>query len=274
MNAIEARALLAEDLHEVLGEVASGLPVARLAAELERASRVFQALACFHLLETRDVEAFRSNLVRSVHARLFFLRRCRAEGNTTDRRLALSRTESLFDALASGHESSLRAMIAGSNMDFVPGWEYEDDHLYLRWIHELVEGRPDDIVQATAKQRRKALGRPADRRQAALEALNAGSQDDLTDALHGLSGELAEHAAQRQEGLQEFDLEACIQWPRSFVSVELLALLALGSRRGIQVVDPIPLCPQDARLPPGGSDVEDFFAGIERILAANRARGG
>lgn len=274
MNAIEARALLAEDLHEVLGQVASGLPVARLAAELERASRVFQALACFHLLETLDVEAFRSNLVRSVHARLFFLRRCRAEGNTADRRLALSRTEALFDALAAGHESSLRALIAGSAMSFVPGWEYEDDHLYFRWLHELVEGRPAGVLQDTAKQRRKALGRPADSRQAALDALTAVSIDDFVDALHGLSGELAEHAARRQEGLQEFDLEACIQWPRSFVSVELLALLALASRRGLQVVGPIALCPQDARLPPGGGDVEDFFAGIERVLAADRARGG
>jgi hypothetical protein len=273
MDPAEVRALLADDAHEVLGQVASGLPVARLSAELERASRVFQALGCCHLLERLDAEAFRSNLLRSVHARLYFLRRSRHEGNTADRRLALSRTEALLDALAAGHDATLGALISHSIVRFIPGWEYEEDYLYFRWIQELAGGSPPEVLAATSKLRRKALGLPPDRRQAALDALGAGDRTAFLDAVHGLAAELVEYADKRQAFLLEFDFEACLQWPRGFVSVELLALIALAGRRGIPVDEPIALCPQEGRLPRGGAEIEDFFAGIEHVRAADRASG-
>jgi len=171
MDPAEARALLVEDVQEVLGQVASGLPVARLSAELERASRVFQALAGCNLLERLDSEAFRVNLLRSVHARLYFLRRSRQEGNLRDRRLALSRTEALLDALAAGHDATLDALIDHSIERYVPGWEYEDDFLYFRSIEALHAGADAAALQALARQRRVALGGPPDTRQAVLAHL-------------------------------------------------------------------------------------------------------
>ena len=267
MDPAEARTLIVEDVQEVLGQVAGGLPVVRLSAELERASQDFQAIAICHLLERLDSEAFRINLLRSVHARRYFLLRCRQQGNTADRRLALSRTEALFDALAAGHDSTLQSLIQHSIVRHVPGWEYEDDFIYMRWIQELATGAPADALEATARQRRQALGRPPDARQAALLALSAGDRPALSIALHALAAELDEHAQQQLAGSLEPDLDTCLLWPRSFVSVELLALLALANRRGLVMDEPFPMCLTQGRLPRGGADTEDFFAGIERVRA-------
>ena len=274
MDPAEARALLVEDVQEVLGQVASGLPVARLSAELERASRVFQALAGCNLLERLDSEAFRVNLLRSVHARLYFLRRSRQEGNLRDRRLALSRTEALLDALAAGHDATLDALIDHSIERYVPGWEYEDDFLYFRSIEALHAGADAAALQALARQRRVALGGPPDTRQAVLESLGAGDAATFVEALRRLAAEATEQADARRAAAYEVDLEAAIQWPRGFVSVELLALIALAARRGIRVDETLPLAPLEGRLPRGGDDVEDFFEGIENIRRAEHPPAG
>lgn len=271
MDPAEGRSLLSEDAQEVLGQVASGLPVARLSAELERASRVFQALACCHLLERLDSEAFRVNLLHSVHARLYFLRRSRQESYTQDRRLALSRTEALFDALAAGHDATLEALMLASIDHHVSGWEYEEDFLYHRWIQALSRAADQVELQALARRRRVALAQPADTRQNTLEALSGGDIAAFVAGLHRLAAEGVAQADECRAASPEFDLEACIQWPRGFVNVELLALIALAGRCGVAVDEPLATAPLPARLPRGGVDTEDFFAGIERVLASERS---
>ena len=72
---------------------------------------------------------------------------------------------------------------------------------------------------------------------------------------------------ERKDTLLEPDLEAFLLWPRSFVSVEGLALLALARRLGITVSSQ-DMCPTEGQLPSNSQDTENFFKGIERLLAS------
>lgn len=267
MDLAEARIQLVDEVKDILGLVASGHPVAQLSAEFELASRLFQGIAICDLLTGLEPQGFRTNLLRSVHARIHFLRKSRQQGNLADRRLALSRTEALFDVLVAGHDGLRDDLIRLSAHPFDATWEYEDDHLAWRWMQELSTDASDATLQATQRQHRAALGRPVDARHRALAALTARDAAAFEDALLALMHELEGLAQARQERLLEPDLDACLQWPRSFVSIEGLALLALAARRGLAVDGAFPLCPDAARLPPDDTDTENFFVGIEQLLS-------
>lgn len=267
MDLDTVRQELVDPIKEILGQVASGHPVARLSAEFERASRLFQGLALCDLLTNLDVEGFRTNLLRSVHARVYFLRKSREQGNKADRRLALSRTEALFDVLAAGHDGLRDQLVAQSAFAFNPDWEYEDDHLAQRWMQQLAAGADDATLQATQRQHRLAMRLPIDARHRALAALTDRDAPAFDEALLALMQAQDAAAQARQARLLEPDLDAFLHWPRCFVSVEGLALLALAARRGVTAPGPYPLCPDAARLPPNNADTENFFSGIEQLLA-------
>src|SRR5215813_3349285 len=102
MDASEIRDELVPEIKEMLAFVAAGYPIRELGDELEKLSEYFQALGIAYLLEYADQDRFRENLVRSGHARRYFLRKLLEENNVNDHRLALGRTEAFLDALAAG----------------------------------------------------------------------------------------------------------------------------------------------------------------------------
>jgi hypothetical protein len=55
-------------------------------------------------------------------------------------------------------------------------------------------------------------------------------------------------------------------WPRSFVCVEGLALIAIATALRMRVDEQIPLCPVVARLSMSAVPVDDPFVGIEMRL--------
>src|SRR4030095_11820759 len=103
MNLRKARAALVEEIQDGLTLVACGHPIGELSGSLDELSGSFQAFAICILLEDADVGRFCDNLARSAFARRYFLTKSGEAQNVQDRRLALSRNEAFFDAIAGGH---------------------------------------------------------------------------------------------------------------------------------------------------------------------------
>src|SRR5262249_54784537 len=102
MNPTEIRDELRPELREAASFIAAGYPIRELGEEMEPLSEWLQALAISYLLKDANLDGFRENLVRSAHARRYYLRRCRDEAVDNDRRLAISRVEAFFAAAAAG----------------------------------------------------------------------------------------------------------------------------------------------------------------------------
>jgi hypothetical protein len=82
------------------------------------------------------------------------------------------------------------------------------------------------------------------------------------EALRGFVEAEQEADDARRDALESYEF---LFWPRSFVSVEGLALLQLAALRGIETAEVYPLCPAVARLAPTEHGYRDLFAEIERL---------
>ena len=146
-------------------------------------SRCLQALAICRLLELGDVTKYRENLTRSGFARRYFLRKSRETGNTTDRRLALSRNEAFFDALAAGQGLLAREIALLSDDVWHEGWEYKDDHYYFAFLHQIVMHPPPAMeadLSVLLSQYEAALEGDEPPRLAVLRSLAARDQGAFT----------------------------------------------------------------------------------------------
>jgi Immunity protein 49 len=265
-----AREGLLSEIEEGLLIVASGYSIDRTSSTLEQLSRCFQGVAICRLLESGDLVKYRENLTRSAYARRFFLRKSREQRNIADRRLALSRTEGFFDALAAGNGLLAREIAALSDNTWHEGWEYKDDHDYFAFLHQVVMepasvGRDD--LRALLHEYERALDGDEPPRLAVLRSIAERDQATFNAALRALMEELDEQMQKRKDRLLDPSLEAYLLWPRSFVCVEGLALVAIATALRMQVEELIPLCPTAARLPISAVLVEDPFVGIEARLA-------
>jgi hypothetical protein len=264
-----ARDGLLGEIEEGLLIVASGYRIERISGTLEQLSSCLQALAICRLLESGDGAKYRDNLTRSGFARRYFLRKSREAGNTADRRLALSRTEAFFDALAAGQGLLAREIAALSDHVWHEGWEYKDDYYYFAFLHQVVM-QPVSIggenLSTLLKDYEAALDGDQPPRLAVLRALAARDQEAFNLALRNLMEELDEKMQKRQDRLLDPSIELFLLWPRSFVCVEGLALIAIATALRMRVDEQIPLCPVVARLSMSAVPVDDPFVGIEMRL--------
>ena len=130
MDPRELQRNLVPEIKERILIIASGYPIFELDETFDQLGEYLQALGISHLLAQADEREFRNNLIRSGHARRYFLSRCLQEENKDDRHLALSRTESVLDCLAAGNLAVSREIAERSVSDYNPDWEYEDDEDY------------------------------------------------------------------------------------------------------------------------------------------------
>jgi hypothetical protein len=270
MDLESAREGLLSEVEEGLLIVAAGYSIERTSSTLEQLSRCLQALAICRLLGAGDLAKYRENLTRSAFARRFFLRQSREQQNTGDRRLALSRTEGFFDALAAGNGLLAREIATLSEPAWHEGWEYKDDHDYFAFLHHVVMepasvGR-DDLLGLLQEYERTSDG-DQPQRLAVLRSIAERDQATFNAALRALMEQLDQQMQKRKDRLLDPSLEAYLLWPRSFVCVEGLALIAIATALRMQVEEHIPLCPTAGRLPFSAVPVEDPFVGIEVRLA-------
>jgi hypothetical protein len=262
---------LTENVTEGLMIVASGHPIAHLSPTLEELSEQFQAIAVCHLLETGEATKFRDNLARSAFARRYFLSRSAQQGNTDDRRLALSRTEAFFDALAGGYGRLAREIAILSATEWHADWEYREDFLYFRFLHRIVIdpawlGSPESVALLDQFEQVSEGKEPS--RAAVLRALIARDAQAFTSALSALMGEHQARVDARKERMGEPDVPTFLLWPRTFISIEGLALIAFARALRLEVDPDIPLTPAVARMVFSQPSVEDPFETMERLRAS------
>jgi len=272
MDPREISEQLFEDVKEAFLLVAA-YPAEEIGDSYEKLSALYQGIAVCHLLQSGASEGYRENLLRSAHARRFYLSQLAAREITNDRRLALSRTEAFLDAVAAGNHRLAAEVGRLSVTEWHEGWEYEDDFCYYRCLHLLVDASPSQESAAVLARYEKVLDGEPEARFLALRALHDRSAEPFVENLVEFMQQRHLKAEERKEVLLEPDFAAYTHWPRTFISVEGVALISLARAAGMQIGGNIPLCPPEAQLPVTNRDTEDFFQGLHRELrAAGRAR--
>jgi hypothetical protein len=238
-----------------------------------RLSEYFQSLAICHLLENADTEQFRENLVRSVYSRRHFLQRCRDEGENSSRYLALSRSDAVLDALVSGRLDLASEVGALSKETWDPRWEYEDDLCFFLFLHLFIRDRSpagrssrDEVLTRFER----ALEGARSNRLEVCRALESGDTDEFASTLNALLDEKKEQSDQERRRIVSDEVPAILFWPRSFVSIESLALLRLAEIAGMPIDNDFPLCPSLGRLPVSDRDYRDVVMEAHRLGLAER----
>lgn len=264
MSLVARKAALLVDLEDQLAVIAGGSAVEKLGDEFERAARDFQAIACCNLLIKADRKGFQKHLIWSGFAQRTFLERSRRQGNTGDFRLARSRWQSLYCAVAAADDALAGEIHALAPPDWVSDGEYEEDFAYHLFVSQVATGADAPSRAAALARLEKALGDDESNRLEICRAIQAGDGKAFEDAIERLIDQRA--AEMREERLTASDDDDGFE-PLANIFIEGLALLRLATRTGLlsQPRD-YPLCPSLAHLKPPSKRPDDLFAEIEQQM--------
>lgn len=261
---------LIAEIRAELAVVSSGTAVSELGPTFERLSEYFQALGICHLLRFADTDQFRENLVRSGHARAYQLRRSRDYRDRPNRHLALSRSEAFLDAVTAADLELALEIALLSPVDWKPTGEYEDDFCYYLFLQNLIlsiENDDSTELDGILSRFQHALQGDSSRRFDVCRALIEHHQIGFDESLRGLLEERQTDNEERRPSLESYEFAS---WPRSFVSIEGLALLRIAEWMGMQTGDEYPLCPGLARLSRADGTIINIFAEIEKNVFDRR----
>jgi hypothetical protein len=258
----EDREALVDAIKEGISIVAAGAPIAELGETIEALCTEFQALGICHLLIDLDVAKYYGHLINSAFCRRFFLRKSAEKTNNDDLHLAISRVESVLDAVAAGAHDLARDIVGQSVGTWTPDGEYEDDFSYFAFIHELVArawqpGRAN--LDAILKQYQRALGGRSDPRYDLCQAAASGDAEALWIAFDALllSQQVRVRAAPPSDD----------PWhePRRHVFVEGLGWLEIARQLGFASPEAdYALCPSVARPTASPRLPPDVFLELEQ----------
>jgi hypothetical protein len=232
--------------------VAAGHPMSVMGEDMQSLSQAFEARGIYHLLLDLDGPAFVMNVRRAAHARRYFLRKSREQRSADVLFVALSRTDAIFDCIASG-DWALATEIRGlSPQEWSPDGEYYEDFCYHALLHAYVAaaiGRTGlEIAQEWRLRLEPAVaaipGSAVDVTRLDLcTAFLSGDRDGFWAAFERLveiSGDAAAAVPLADGRVFEFPWLAADR----YVSIELLAWIALAQSRGFR-----PPQPEYARCP-------------------------
>jgi hypothetical protein len=274
MDPRDLKNLLVPEIKERILTVASGYPISELGETLEELSAFLQALALANLLAGMNEAEFRDNLIRSGHARRYFLRRSLAEQSTSDRHLAVSRTDAQFDCLVGGSMNVAMEIAERSIGSWRGDWEYEDDFWYRKFMDALLLERWGNRNTAAAQilpRLADAIGDTAEPRYRVSRALLERDERGFNEAVFSLLDRHRTRAEQRRPGIVSSELPDALFWLTSFVSIEGLALARLAEISGIAADDDLPLCPDVGRLPMTSIEPPDLFVEVDTEIRERRS---
>jgi len=267
MDLSEVRDYVVDELKDGLSLLPAGYPMSDIGRTFRDVSRLFQALAICQLLVEGDADEYRENLVRSGHARRYYLRRSRDEGNDENRFLGLSRSEAILDALVAGDIQLARDIADLSTERWNSTWEYEDDYCFYLFIHTLVksagEGFPAPQLAAILDQFEIALEGGVSPHLDVCRALVSQDEDEFADAMQSLIVWKEEQLDAKRPSITP---PYFLFWPASFVYIEGLALLRCAEITGVHVEAEFTLCPSESRLNVRTNTYPDLFAELDSIL--------
>jgi hypothetical protein len=246
-----------EMLEDHISVVAANTPMSEQGASFQEMCTAFEGLAIFYLLDDLNLTRYHWCLQRSAQARIFFLRKLR-EQRTRSLFEALSRTNSVFAAIATG-DAAVAARIETLSPDvWTPDGEYEDDFWYFRLVHALARGATPEATQHLAAFE-TALAGDRDARVAVCQTFIEGREEGFWEALSDLADVRREAAAIAPDaGILHHEPW---RWAFALVSLELVAWTKLAVRQGFRAPDlEMRGCPSVALLPsPAGPSVEIFL---------------
>src|SRR5581483_2076951 len=259
MSLADKRSSLLEDVEDQLAVIAAGDPVKEVGDVFEQAARDFQAIACCNLLLKADRKGLQKHLFWAGLTQRTFLERSQRQGNVGDFRLARSRWDSMYCAIAAADDRLAGEIHALAPKDWIQDGEYEYDFAYHLFI-SLVATGGDQPSRATALARfEKALDGSASIRLELCQAIQSASGPLFEDALARLAD--ARVAEVKKERETANDDDAAFE-PLASVFVEGLALVRLGAVLGLAPLRDYPLCPAIGWLQPASRRPDDLFAEI------------
>jgi hypothetical protein len=270
MDPRDLQNLLIPEIKEGILIVASGYPISEVGQALEDLSEHLQSLGISYLLAQADVTEFRNNLIRSGHARRYFLRRSAEENNEIDRHLALSRTDSFFDSLAGGDLFLTKEIVDLSPSRWNANWEYEDDFRYRKFLESQFLGTwagEQDISNRkhALEDFKETLDSPdSDLRFAICTSLVDRNCEEFNAALFEFLEQKKNQFDEKRDTIITTEFPDSLFWIRNSVSIEGLALIRLGNLTGIAVEEHLPLCPELGRLPVESNEISDLFEEVDR----------
>jgi hypothetical protein len=269
MDMQQAQALIVDETRTRMAYLITPVPIQNKAENLRDLCRLFQALGICKLITEADVTLFREHLVRSAHARRYYLRKSHEEHNREDRFLGLSRVSSMFDAVVAGETGLARDIASMSVNEWHETWEYEDDFCYFLFVHGLVLSQAfiaSAAASALVTRFERALEGQPSPRLALCKALQSRDAADFRDAFERLVDDCRTANNARRARITEYSAEA-IFWPGSFVSIESLAWLRFAAMAGIEPSDQFALCPEEARRDFAPVVVPDLFDTLDQVLS-------
>jgi len=215
--------------------------------ECEELSRYYRALGICQLSGDADVDGFFHHLIQSALTRRHYLEAAQAAGGGEPRYRRASFLDPAFDAMAARQWKLAGELFGLVAHTWTEGEEYEDDFCYAEVIRRLVTEDPAGPEPVLARWQ-EVLEGGDDGRLEVARGLVAGDGAAFSEAL--ATHLSAEDAKARTIADPE---DGCVLaddlpfFPNHWVSLEGLALLALGGRRGLDLPDIFRACPPPAR---------------------------
>lgn len=261
MNIAEASAAALEEIEEHILVVAAGHPMDQQGEMFQELCFAFQGRAIFFLLGDMNLIHYRWNLERSIQARRYYLRKLKEQGSDDPVFTALSRTESLFAAIAIDELLYANELRALSAQTWMPNGEYEEDYWYFALIHTVIAGEHETSLQYLNKMA-TALNGLQDTRLSMCEYFLKNREADFWSAFSEFVDErynstFIEHDDGRLVGEP---------WLATFqyVSIEAIAWLKLARAQGFHAPeDEHRMCPSVAFHLPKKEQQPDIFIEIE-----------
>ena len=264
MDVARANAAALEEIEDHLLVVSAGYPMAGQGEMFQELCMAFQGRAIFFLLGDLDLTHYRWNLERSVQARRFFLRKLREQGGDDPVFTALSRTESLFCAIASDDVRSAQELRKLSAQSWMPDGEYEDNFLYYAMVEAVATGGRD-LAKKHLGLMTNSLNGLDDKRPQMCEALLENREADFWSAFSEFVDECHERSAFEQgDGRLVGE-----PWLAAFqhVSVEAITWHKLATAQGFRAPEAeFLMCPSVVLGLPEGPRSPDIFLEMESRL--------
>lgn len=261
MDLARASAAALEEIEDHILVVAAGHPIVGHGEMFQELCFAFQGRAIFFLLGEMNLTHYRWNLERSVQARRFYLRKLREQGGDDSVFTALSRTESLFAAIATDDLTSAQELRTLSSQSWMPDGEYEEDYCYYALVNAVAAGENDSAVQHF-RQMATVLDGLQDARLAVCETFLENRQADFWLAFDEFVDELHERAViAHDDGRLVGE-----PWLAAFqhVSIEAIGWLKLADAKGFQPPEPeYRMCPSVALRLSKGDQAPDIFLELE-----------
>jgi hypothetical protein len=259
-------------IQDGLSIVAAGHRMSIMGEDMQFLSQAFEARGIYHLLLELDVARVVINLQRSAQARRYFLRKTREQQSADQLFVALSRTDAIFDCIAGGDWRLAMEIRSLSPQDWSWEGEYFEDFCYHALLHAYVAAAVQRTGLEGAQELRLRLESVvADIPGSAIDvtrldlcaAFLSGEEDAFWEAFERLvevSGEIAAAVPLADGRVFEFPWLAADR----FVSIELLAWIALARSRGFRPPQPeYNRCPSVAWLNGRVEKASDVFLMME-----------